>query len=255
MSEGRFAGRVAVVTGAGSGIGEAVARGFCAEGGRVTLMGRTHAKLAAVAAALGDDRTLVVTGDHASPEDTRRVVAATLDAFGRIDVLFNNAGTFDAHAVADTSDESLAATLATNLTGPFLMSRAVLPPMRRAGRGVIVHNASTLGLRPIPGAAAYAVAKAGLVMLGKVLAVEEAAHGIRVLVVCPGVVETPIHLQRPGVAERGVAAFARAMDALHPLGRSGTPSDVAALVLFLASDAAAWMTGSVITVDGGIVLV
>jgi NAD(P)-dependent dehydrogenase (short-subunit alcohol dehydrogenase family) len=92
-------------------------------------------------------------------------------------------------------------------------------------------------------------------MLGKALAVEEAAHGIRVLTVCPGVVETPIHLQRPGVAESGVEAFARQMDALHPLGRSGTPADVASLVLFLASDAASWMTGSVVTVDGGIVLV
>jgi len=254
MSAERFAGRVALVTGGGSGIGEAVARGFCAEGGRVVLMGRTPAKLDAVAASLGAARARAVAGDHAVAADVARVVDTTLAAFGRLDVLFNNAGTFDARPVADTSDESLAHTIAANLTGPFLMARAVVPVMRRAGGGVIVLNASTLGLRPIPGAAAYAVAKAGVVMLGKALAVEEAAHGIRVLTVCPGVVETPIHLQRPGVADTGVEAFARQMDALHPLGRSGTPADVARLVLFLVSDDAGWMTGSVITVDGGIVL-
>jgi len=253
---GRFDDRVAIVTGGGSGIGQAAAEGWVADGGRVVLVGRGAAKLETAAGAMGDERAAVVAGDHADPETAARAVDAATTRWGRIDFLFNNAGTFDPGPVADTSDEAWSASLAANLTGPFVMARAVLPVMRAARRGVIIGNASTLGLRPIPGTAAYSVAKAGLIMLSTALAVEEAKHGIRVCTVCPGVVESPIHRQRPGLGDAAaVEAFYETVGPQHPLGRVGLPTDVARMVLFLASDEAGWVTGSVVTVDGGIVLV
>jgi NAD(P)-dependent dehydrogenase (short-subunit alcohol dehydrogenase family) len=252
---GRFDDRVAVITGGGSGIGRALAHRFCREGGRVALVGRTPVKLDRVAAELGAERVLVLPGAHEDTAHAAHVAEQTVARWGRVDVLFNNGGTFDPATMADTTDTAWAATLGANLTGPFVMSRAVLAFMRAAGRGVVIHTASTLGLKPIAGAAAYSVAKAGLIMLGKAMALEEAAHGIRVLTVCPGVVDTPIHRQRPGIVDDDAQrAFLAQIAPVHPLGRVGTPDDVASLMLHLASDESAWMTGSVVTVDGGIVL-
>jgi NAD(P)-dependent dehydrogenase (short-subunit alcohol dehydrogenase family) len=252
---GRFDDRVAVITGGGSGIGRALAERFCREGGRVALVGRTPAKLDHVAAGLGAERALVFPGAHEDPAHATHVAEQTVRRWGRIDVLFNNGGTFDPSSVADTTDAAWAATLAANLTGPFVLSRAVLAPMRAAGRGVVVHTASTLGLKPIAGAAAYSVAKAGLIMLGKAMAIEEAGHGIRVLTVCPGVVDTLLHRQRPGIVDDDAQrAFLGEIAPVHPLGRVGTPDEVASLMLHLASDESSWMTGSVVTIDGGIVL-
>jgi NAD(P)-dependent dehydrogenase (short-subunit alcohol dehydrogenase family) len=140
-----------------------------------------------------------------------------------------------------------------NLRGPFLLTREVLPVMRRQASGVVINNSSTLGLRPIPGTAPYCVAKAALIMLTRATAQEEAQHGIRVAAVCPGVVDTPIHRQRFG-GEQPPAEFLEEMGRLHPLGRVGRPEEVAELVLFLASDSSSWTTGAIVTIDGGISL-
>ena len=239
--------KVAIITGAGSGIGLAVARRYCEAGGKAVLFGRTAAKLESLAAELGEDKALVVCGRHEDPGDARRAVEATRERWGRADLLFNNAGTYNPAALASTTDEDWQEALASNLTGPFLMTREALPLLRENGGGVIINNASTLGLRPVPGSAAYCIAKAGLLMLSSACALEEAGNSVRSLAICPGVVDTPIH------GSRG-ADFIDAAGGMHPLGRVGTADEVASLVLFLSSDDSSWTTGSVITIDGGISL-
>ena len=239
--------KVAIITGAGSGIGLAVARRYCEAGGKAVLFGRTAAKLESLAAELGEDKALVVCGRHEDPGDARRAVEATRERGGRADLLFNTAGTYNPAALASTTDEDWQEALASNLTGPFLMTREALPLLRENGGGVIINNASTLGLRPVPGSAAYCIAKAGLLMLSSACALEEAGNSVRSLAICPGVVDTPIH------GSRG-ADFIDAAGGMHPLGRVGTADEVASLVLFLSSDDSSWTTGSVITIDGGISL-
>jgi len=241
----RFEGRTALISGGGSGIGRAVASRFVGEGGRVAIIGRTPRKLEAVAAGLPDGSVLVLAGDHSDAEFAAGAVARTVELFGGIDLLFNNAGVYPAGGVAECRREVWEETLAINLTGPFLLTREALPVLRRQGRGVIINNASTLGLRPIPGRAAYCVSKAGLVMLTQAIALEEARNGIRANVLCPGVVDTPILDAASSRAE---------LASLHPLGRIGTVEEVASAVLFLASDESRWTTGAVVTVDGGISL-
>ena len=246
--------KVALITGAGSGIGRAVSLRYCEAGGKVALFGRTEAKLETLATELGDDKSLVIPGRHEDPDDAQRAVEAVRKRWGRADLLFNNAGTYHPARIADTSDETWSEALASNLTGPFMMTRAALPLLREDSGGVIVNNASTLGLRPVPGSAAYCVAKAGLVMLSKACAVEEAGNGVRVLAICPGVGDTPIHRGRGGDPDDQDDAFLKAAGEMHPLGRVGTTDEVASLVLFLASAESSWPTGAVITVDGGISL-
>jgi meso-butanediol dehydrogenase/(S,S)-butanediol dehydrogenase/diacetyl reductase len=249
----RFEGKVAVVSGAGSGIGRQVARLLLQEGARVAFFGPTREKLEA-ARAEGPDASIAVAGRHEAPGDVQRVIAATVDAFGRLDLLVNNAGAYLEASTADTRLDDWRRILDVNLTGPFLLAREALPHLRRSGKGVIVNVASTLGLRPIPGSAAYSAAKAGLIQLTRSLALEEAPRGVRANAVCPGVVDTPIHRQRVGDDDASVRAFLDSAGKLHPLGRVGAPEDVAALILFLASEESSWTTGAVVTVDGGISL-
>ncbi len=244
-------GRVALVTGGGSGIGAATARRLAGRGMRVALMGRTRSRLERTAediTAAGSPSPLVVEGHQEDEESVRAAVTQVRETFGAIDVLFNNAATYEPGTTCEAPLESWDRTLAINVRGPLLLARAVVPLMRERGGGVIVNNASTLGLRPIAGFAAYSVSKAALISLTRCLALEEAKHRIRVLAICPGVVDTPIH-DRPDRE-----AFLSDVASLHPLGRVGTADEVAALVDYLVADDASWMTGSVITIDGGISL-
>jgi meso-butanediol dehydrogenase/(S,S)-butanediol dehydrogenase/diacetyl reductase len=249
----RFASKVALVSGAGSGIGRAVAEALAREGAHVVLLGRTRKKLDDAAARLPAGRALVVAARHEDPAGAAGAVRAAVEAFGGLDVLVNNAGEFVPGSAADATLDAWNASLAANLTGPFLLTREALPHLRRSA-GAVVNVASTLGIRPIPGVLPYAVAKAGLVMLTLAAAAEEAPHGVRINCVCPGVVDTPIHRRRVGEDPEAIAAFLREMGRLHPLGRVGKPEEVASLVLFLASAESSWTTGAVVAADGGILL-
>ncbi len=249
----RFSGKVALVSGAGSGIGRATARAFLDEGARVVLLGRTLAKLEESAAGFSD-RALAITARHEDPIQVQTAVRRTVDAFGRLDILVNCAGTYSPGTAGDTPKEVWDESLATNLTGPYVLTREALPHLRRERGGVVINVSSTLGLKPTAGAAAYCAAKAGLLQLTRATALEESPRGVRVNAVCPGVVDTPIHRQRAGEDTARITTFLEQMARLHPIGRVGRSEEIAALILFLASDASSWTTGAIVTIDGGISL-
>ena len=248
-----LSGKVAIITGAGSGIGEAIAKAFANAGARIALAGRTASKLESVAETLPSGSTQIIPLHHEVEDDVERGVNQTVEHFGAIDILVNNAGVYVPGRVAETPPNAWNDALALNLTGPALMTRAALPHLRSRPGSSIINIASTLGIQAVAGTAPYSVAKAGLVQLTRIAALEEAAAGVRVNCICPGVVDTPIHRQR-GLHEDALAEYMAAMRSAHPLGRVGEPGEIAACALFLASSLSAWTTGSVICVDGGISL-
>jgi NAD(P)-dependent dehydrogenase (short-subunit alcohol dehydrogenase family) len=191
-----------------------------------------------------------VRADVRRAADCRRAVDATLEAFGRVDVLFNNAGVFFPRTVPDTSEAEWDETIDSSLKGAFLMSKFVLPGMIERRSGVIIHNSSGWGLVGGAAAAAYCAAKGGLVLLAKAMAIDHGRHGIRVNCVCPGDVDTPMLLD--DARQRGMAWSDYLKEAGNrPLGRIGAPDEIARAVLFLASDDASFVTGTALVVDGG----
>jgi NAD(P)-dependent dehydrogenase (short-subunit alcohol dehydrogenase family) len=248
-----FEGRVALVTGATSGIGEACARELTARGARVMLTGRNAARGAEVL------ETLRAAGGHADfvAGDVRdrgfcaRVVAETVERLGSLDVLVNNAGISIAATALETSDEQWDATLETNLTAVFRLSRAALRPMLARGRGAIVNVASDWGLVGGERAAAYCASKGGLVLLTRAMALDHAKDGIRINVVCPTATDTPMMIE--DFRQRGVSpeVGARESAAEIPMGRMASAAEVARAVGFLASDAASFITGVALPIDGG----
>jgi meso-butanediol dehydrogenase/(S,S)-butanediol dehydrogenase/diacetyl reductase len=246
---------VTIITGAGSGIGSAVARALVARGGRVVLAGRRPDPLHQVATELDG---LAVPGDAATAEGVERLVAATVERFGRIDGLVLNAGIFHPGTAEELAPEQWEETLRVNLTGPYLLARAAMPWLRET-RGSIVAVSSIGGLRSAPGAFAYATSKAGLIAAVKSLAVDHASDGVRVNCVCPGWTRTEMADEEMAVvaAERGITveqAYALAVS-LVPQRRVAEPAEVAAAIAWLLSGEASYVTGAELVVDGGSVLV
>ena len=249
----RLRDRVAIVTGATSGIGEASARLFAGEGARVTVTGRDEARGRRVAAAIdaAGGTAIFVRADVRFADDCRRIVEETLRAFGgRLDVLFNNAGVFHPHNAIDCTEEEWDATLDSSLKGAWLMSKYSLPTMIAQGRGVIINESSGWGIQGGDKAVAYCAAKGGLVVMTKAMAIDHGPQGIRVNCICPGDVDTPM---LPADAEaRGLTLsdYMRGA-ASRPLGRVGTPDEIARAALFLACDDSSFVTGAALVVDGG----
>jgi NAD(P)-dependent dehydrogenase (short-subunit alcohol dehydrogenase family) len=249
---GRLRDRVAIVTGGTSGMGRATAILFAREGARAAIQGRDEARGREVTDAIRRDggEAIFVRGDVRSFADCRRTVAETLRAFGGVDILFNNAGVFFPRTVPDCPEEEWDLTIDVNLKGTFLMSKAVLPHMMERRSGVIINNSSGWGLVGGDAAAAYCASKGGVVLLTKAMAIDHGRHGIRVNCLCPGDVDTPM---LPADARlRGQTWEEYLRGAVNrPLGRIGTPDEIARAALFLASDDSSFMTGAALVVDGG----
>jgi 2-keto-3-deoxy-L-fuconate dehydrogenase len=249
---GRLNSKVALVTGGGSGIGRAICERFAAEGASVAVADwRQEGAEETVASITAAGRQAVaVTGDVAEPADAERMVAETVAAFGKLDVLVANAGQELVASATETTPEQWQRIIGTNLTGCFLVARAAIPAMQAAGGGSIVLTASQLAFVAAERFAAYAASKGGVLNLTRALALDHARDKIRVNALCPGAVETPL-LLRQFEGQDGPQGSLADLAALHPLGRLGQPEEIAAAALFLASDEASFVTGSALVVDGG----
>ncbi|HEY8528017.1 MAG TPA: SDR family NAD(P)-dependent oxidoreductase [Acidimicrobiales bacterium] len=254
-------GRVALVTGAGSGIGRATATLLAEAGAHVVALDLDGEAAAATATAIAGAGRAASSAplDVRDPEAVNRLVDAQAAEHGRIDILANIAGVMYSAPVVDMTDGDLDAVLATNLKGPFHMARAVVPHMARAGSGAIVNMASSAIDVPREGLFAYAASKGALVQLTRILAVECGPQGIRANAVAPGWIPTGMtgrHFLRPDgtVDAERFEAVAAPMRALSPLGKIGEVDDIAHAVLYLASDAAKFVTGQVLSPNGGVAM-
>jgi NAD(P)-dependent dehydrogenase (short-subunit alcohol dehydrogenase family) len=246
-----FDGKSVIVTGATSGIGRSTAEAFGRDGASVVLVGRSETVLAEVAAAIerAGGRPHICRADVTASDAPDQIVGQAVQEFGGIDVLVNAAGVIATGTLEATTDETWDAMMSVNLRAPFRLMRAAAPHLA-ARKGAVVNVSSVNGLRSFPGVLAYCVSKAGVDHLTRCAAIEMAPLGVRVNAVNPGVTVTNLH-RRSGMEESQYAAFLERSKTTHPLGRPGDPDEIASLILYLASDRAAWMTGETIPIDGG----
>ena len=245
----RLKGRKAIITGAAAGIGFETARRFAAEGAQVVL---SDIDGTAVDAAAGEiDGAIAITADVTDQGQINRMVSGAIEAFGGLDIIVNNAGipmlgTVEKLAEADWDRE-----IDVNLKSIYRTGRAVWPHFKSQGGGVILNTASIAGLLGSPGQASYGAAKAGVINLTRCMAIDGAAIPIRVNCICPGFIETPMVLAYLEGQDDPAASRAE-VDAMHPLGGIGRPADIANGFVYLASDEASWVTGTALTIDGGL---
>ncbi|MFD4432962.1 SDR family NAD(P)-dependent oxidoreductase [Nocardia sp. NPDC058497] len=246
----RFADQVVLVTGAGSGIGKAVAQRVASEGAAVVLgsRGKDQGEQVAEEIRAAGGRALFVPTDVTVDADVERLTQAALTEYGRLDAAFNNAGAVTAFGpVAEIDDAAWRTELDLNLTGVFHGLRHQVPAIMASGGGAILNNASNLGVVGMASVAPYVAAKHGVVGLTRATALETAASGVRVNALVSGAVDTPAFRASMGATPEGEAAIA----ALHPIGRIAQPAEIAALCAFLLSAEASFVTGAAVTVDGG----
>lgn len=249
-----FSSKVAIVTGGGSGIGKEVAVRFVKLGGQVVIGGRDEAKLKQTALEIDPTGANVRTlaGDIAKPEVAAALVNLATTAFGGVDVLVNNAGVFAPKPFLEVTESEYSWFLDTILKGKFFMAQAAAKAMKKRGGGVIVQTGSMWALQAIGAtpSAAYSAANAGVHALTRNLAIELAQDNIRINTVAPAVVETPVY--NTFMSDDQVKEVLPTFNSFHPIGRNGQPADVAEAILFLASNEASWITGTVLPVDGGV---
>jgi NAD(P)-dependent dehydrogenase (short-subunit alcohol dehydrogenase family) len=248
----KLEGKVALITGGTEGIGLATARLFLREGARVVISSRSAEK---GAKAIGElerlGEVLFVDGDVSKSADASRMVESTVSRFGRLDIVFNNAGVFVERTAEQTTEDEWDRLIDVNLKGTFLVSKYAVPHMRRQGGGVIINNSSDAGLVGNRVSAAYCASKGGVTLLTKAMALDHAKDNIRINCVNPGVIDTPMVAQEASISgdpER----YMKQMDRDHPMGRIGRPEEVAKAVLFLASGESSFVTGTALSVDGGL---
>ena len=245
----RLKNKIALITGAGTGIGRAIALAYAREGAQLILVGRRKRLLESVAKEAGG-APLVVSGDVCVQRDIDRVLSEAASHFGGIHVLVNNAGILHIGTAEQITEAQWDETFNVNVRGVWLLSRSVLPYMRKAGGGSIVNVASVLGINGARNRASYAPSKCAVILLTKCMAIDHGAENIRVNAICPSFVETDLTAEVIRKAP-DPAAVRRERIAVHPIGRLGQPEDIAGLAVYLASDESAWMTGAALPVDGG----
>ncbi len=252
ISGNRLEGKVALITGGNSGIGKAAAVLFAREGARVAVTGRNEERgsraVDEIEAAGG--RAIFIRCDVRSAAECRHAVEETVRSFGRLDILFNNAGVYWAHSAVECTEEEWDLTIDVNLKGTFLMSKFALPVMISQGGGSIINNSSGWGITGGDKAVSYCASKGGVVLMTKAMAIDHGRQGVRVNCICPGDVDTP--MLEEDSKFRGLSwkdYLAGAAD--RPMGRIGRPDEIASAALFLASDESSFVTGAILAVDGG----
>jgi len=242
---GRLKNKVAIVT----GIGRACASALAGEGAQLALVGRRAEPLEGLARELGNS-AITLCADVSQSRDVGRIVEETLDHFGQLNVLLNNAGVMYPGTAEQITEEQWDEIFNTNVRGVWLMSRAVLPALRQQGGGSIINIASVLGLNGARLRAAYSPSKGAVVLLTKCMALDHGAEHIRVNAICPSFIETDLTAKVIRNAP-DPEAVRRERTAVHPLGRLGRPEDIGGLAVYLASDESSWVTGAAMPIDGG----
>lgn len=248
----RFQERVAVVTGGSLGIGKAAAIAFAGEGAKVAIVdinSKDGEAAVSEAKARGGD-AILISADVSREKEVKAMVDEVMNRWDHLDVLVNNAGIYVQGSATETSAADWERILAVNLTGPFLCTKYAIPAMNKNAGGVIINIASEAGLVGIKGQVAYNVSKGGIIALTRSCAVDLAEFGIRVNSVCPGTTDTPLVQEAVNRADDPIQAR-RQLGEIRPLKRLGTPAEIASAILYLASDEAAYATGSIFSIDGG----